>query len=508
MVTVIIVVVLVTSVLTIAEAAARRWRGRGDHRASRRAIVAGWCVAVVAAAAALVQGSVLGFGFVVAAAVAGSVSSAMLLQSLIGRLRVRRVLSDCGVDEAATLRLRRWCGDPDVVVSLVPNRQVPGLWRYDGRCWILVRRSLWMRLDGEARDALLCHESTHHRLGDGRRRPLHWLVQIVGWWHPLVRRQVVTTRLDEEILCDREAHRTMKASPKQYARTIVRIVESMGIGSADDPGRGATHGSTPDNGFAVLLRWLNACWAESGWSLADDLCARLEALARPEPTRAASPAGQATALAGMCVLPTATLAVSPGDVCPETSPLKPSIDRVTVRTPLVAPVIATSRPAKPVGVERPGGFDSGGLSLLIPDGPCRGRLIGGIDGSLRLFDTTRRQVRTLVGRQTGGVTVMVLDRSNASPGESLGGASGDGAVRVWVGDDVGTVVRWNLIEGHSESAWFDHDGRPVRSITVETDDPRTRLRVGFGDPVRGDVVLWGDDLAPIRTTSSNLPDPE
>ena len=96
-----------------------------------------------------------------------------------------------------------------------------------GRVRIVVPSFLLRSLDRHELRAMLAHELAHVRRRDHLVRWIEWLACSAFWWNPVAwwaRREV---RAAEEASCDALGAAALECAPRDYARSLLRVVESL-----------------------------------------------------------------------------------------------------------------------------------------------------------------------------------------------------------------------------------------------------------------------------------------
>ncbi len=142
-------------------------------------------------------------------------------------------------------------------------------------------------------EMMLCHEIAHFRRGDALLLPLHWLLRILYWWHPLAWLALARLRREREIACD-DLVLSRQFRPSDYAGLILSA--ARGSRSAIPAGALAMAASAVGRRVASILdprvrrnpaaRWVTLCAGAAA------LC-----LAWPLAATKADPAGQTSTVA-------------------------------------------------------------------------------------------------------------------------------------------------------------------------------------------------------------------
>ncbi len=131
------------------------------------------------------------------------------------------------VDDNARRRPSVWL--IDAIVSPMLVTPLLGRWRLrsDAEVKIVVPKSLWMRLDDDARAVLLMHEWTHLCRRDWIVRLVEVVTMIAFWWHPLVWFAKSQIEDCEESCCDMAAARSRGNSRRIYAETLLKTLDFL-----------------------------------------------------------------------------------------------------------------------------------------------------------------------------------------------------------------------------------------------------------------------------------------
>jgi hypothetical protein len=115
--------------------------------------------------------------------------------------KVRRGATETSLDTGSLARVRAFAGAKGMPPVLVSDAiTVPVLVGWFRPAIILPRGTV--EGSGSSLSMILCHEIAHFRRGDSLLHPLHWLLRIFYWWHPLVWLALVRLRREREIACD------------------------------------------------------------------------------------------------------------------------------------------------------------------------------------------------------------------------------------------------------------------------------------------------------------------
>lgn len=112
-------------------------------------------------------------------------------------------------------------------VLVVESVVSPMLWGVGRGAQLLLPGPLVRRLDDPARDALVLHELAHYARGDCWVRLLELTVQVLYWWHPLVRwaRRAIETA--EEECCDAWVIEHQSGTRRSYAEALLTTIDFL-----------------------------------------------------------------------------------------------------------------------------------------------------------------------------------------------------------------------------------------------------------------------------------------
>jgi beta-lactamase regulating signal transducer with metallopeptidase domain len=168
----------------------------------------------------VVAGSAVAVVWLTGAAIAATVS-------VVGWLRSARLLEDCCLHAPGGL-----AGTPDpqlprigrhaVRVLAGPSITSPCCWQFH-RPYILLPSAV-LAFGEQELGFVLRHEIEHLRQGHPLQLFLQRMVEIVYWFHPLVRWSARQTALVREFACD-EAAVTSRSDVAAYLRTLLAVVE-------------------------------------------------------------------------------------------------------------------------------------------------------------------------------------------------------------------------------------------------------------------------------------------
>ena len=106
-------------------------------------------------------------------------------------------------------------------------RVSPMVYWTGGRVRLVIPSSLLASLDLQELRAVLAHELAHVRRRDHMVRWMEWLACSVFWWNPVAwwaRREL---KAAEEASCDALGVTALKCAPRDYAKSLLRVVELL-----------------------------------------------------------------------------------------------------------------------------------------------------------------------------------------------------------------------------------------------------------------------------------------
>ena len=132
----------------------------------------------------------------------------------------------------------------------------PFVWWSGGRPLVVVPR---LAIDGLSKDDLqmvLAHELIHLKRGDHYIRWLEWLTGLTLWWNPVLwvaRRQLRTT---EEIACDGLVIQSLRATPRNYAGSLLNMAELLTTSTTRPPSVASAinSGGTLEKRLTMILK--------------------------------------------------------------------------------------------------------------------------------------------------------------------------------------------------------------------------------------------------------------
>ena len=162
-----------------------------------------------------------------------SVTSLLLLWTLIRALRFRHWLARASLPAPGELRDEVSEIGRSLELAWLPEVRTTTAHMSPMVCWIggrvrLVIPSLLVSVLGrQERRAVLAHELAHVRRRDYVVRWIEWLACSAFWWNPVAwwaRRQL---RAAEEASCDALGVTALKCAPRDYAKSLLRVVELL-----------------------------------------------------------------------------------------------------------------------------------------------------------------------------------------------------------------------------------------------------------------------------------------
>ena len=112
-------------------------------------------------------------------------------------------------------------------VHTTTARVSPMVYWAGGRVRLVVPTFLLARLDRQALRTVLAHELAHVRRRDHLVRWIEWLACSAFWWNPVAwwaRREL---RAAEEASCDALGAAAIKCAPRDYANSLLRVMETL-----------------------------------------------------------------------------------------------------------------------------------------------------------------------------------------------------------------------------------------------------------------------------------------
>lgn len=318
---------------------------------------------------------------------------------------------------------------PHVHVSAA--RLAPMTWWSGGRVRVVLPEALRHEVDDEQLRWILAHELAHIKRRDHLVRWLEWLCSVACWWNPVVWWARRNLRRDEEDACDALVLEHLQGQPRDYARTLLAVVEVMAAPGGRTPAlaTGIDAASSLEHRFTRIVapgRGHRAPRALAGGLIAVALLLMSVGVATGE---AALPVVRQDP--GPPVTPASSLpasAVTPGtDGVPAAAALAPDVSSfASARNTLFVSAyvgddgryVGTYGPDSMTGTDADESFKGYGGNDTIGGGPGRDTIDGG-EGA----DTIH-----------GGDGA---DTLNGGPGgDSIGGGAGDDIINGGAGADV------------------------------------------------------------------------
>ncbi|MDF1664165.1 MAG: M56 family metallopeptidase, partial [Planctomycetota bacterium] len=116
---------------------------------------------------------------------------------------------------------------------------------------------------------ILAHELGHFSRGDHLTRIIEWLSCVAFWWNPVAWFARRNLRMNEELCCDALVLSKLKATPQQYAHSLLSIIEYLASSTLRPPAMasGINSGGNLERRFRMIVsksslpkapRWLPA----------------------------------------------------------------------------------------------------------------------------------------------------------------------------------------------------------------------------------------------------------
>ncbi|MEX1335006.1 MAG: M56 family metallopeptidase, partial [Candidatus Limnocylindrales bacterium] len=122
---------------------------------------------------------------------------------------------------------------PSIHVSAA--RLAPMTWWSGGRARVVLPEALRSEVDEAQLRWILAHELAHIKRHDHLVRWLEWLASVAFWWNPVVWWARRHLRRDEEDACDALVLEHLQGQPRDYARTLLTVVEVMAAPAGNAP---------------------------------------------------------------------------------------------------------------------------------------------------------------------------------------------------------------------------------------------------------------------------------
>lgn len=375
-------------------------------------------------------------------------------------------------------------------VLRIPLRISPMLFGLGHWSVIVCPEMLWKSLSEQEKQAFLAHETAHYCRRDHWVRWMEFVVTAIYWWNPLV--YVARQQLErhEEACCDEWAVRILNSPPRQYADSLLKVVDFISENQVRVPRMASA--MQPTKSLEMRLRLVmqigkrpkESRSTKIGFAMAGVLLLMLHPFPQPIGTTA-----QAN---------TSNAAYEPSPL-QEFTQRSPSFDNTAVET-LVLPQapkgfwnqlpepqwaeFALSLPgvqlradvARGLAISTPEGdslrFSPDELRAIVEIPGSRRVIIGSRDGSVRLWDLDAGTPVSLLGRHSQEVTSLAYH-------ENGGLLSSDAA---------GSVMRWDMQSGQVlatasvpasrvQSIRFSADGQSIAVLTGRWDATRELQQV-------------------------------
>ncbi|MGB0953780.1 MAG: M56 family metallopeptidase [Planctomycetota bacterium] len=112
-------------------------------------------------------------------------------------------------------------------VFLSEARLAPLVWCLGGRPRLVLPAHLLDELEPSQLEWVLAHEMTHIQRRDHLVRWLEWLACVAFWWNPVAWWARKNLRTYEEICCDAQVLRSLRAEPRAYAASLLQVAASL-----------------------------------------------------------------------------------------------------------------------------------------------------------------------------------------------------------------------------------------------------------------------------------------
>ena len=162
-----------------------------------------------------------------------AVATVLLGWTLTRALRFRRWLARTSLPAPPELRNELTAIGHRLGLARLPAvhtttaRVSPMVYWAGGRVRLVVPTFLLARLDRQALRTVLAHELAHVRRRDHLVRWIEWLACSAFWWNPVAwwaRREL---RAAEEASCDALGVTALKCAPRDYANSLLRVMETL-----------------------------------------------------------------------------------------------------------------------------------------------------------------------------------------------------------------------------------------------------------------------------------------
>jgi beta-lactamase regulating signal transducer with metallopeptidase domain len=363
-------------------------------------------------------------------------------------------------------------------VLRIPLRISPMLFGFGHRAVIVCPEMLWKSLSEIERRAFLAHETAHYCRGDHWVRWMEFLVTAIYWWFPLVYFARHQLERHEEACCDEWAVRILNSSPRQYADSLLKVVDFISDHHVRFPRLASA--MRPTNSLEMRLRLVMQIGKHPAESRSTRIGFAIAGvsllLVHPFPQPAVTADEGTTSR-----LPRKPLS------SPSSELALPSFESPQIETPVLPPApqgfwnrmperrwadISLTLPgvelradvARGITIETREGnslrFSADELRAIVEIPGSRRVVIGSRDGSVRLWDLDAGTAVSLLGRHPQEITSLAYH-------ENGGLVSADAA---------GSVMRWDMQSGRVlatssvpassvQSIRFSTDGRSLAVLT-------------------------------------------
>ncbi len=366
-------------------------------------------------------------------------------------------------------------------VVLLPIRVSPMLFGVGRWSIIVCPSALWETLDKDQRATFLAHEAGHYARCDHWVRLIEWLVSTVYWWLPVIYFANKQLHRHEEACCDAWAIARLKCSPRQYAETLLHVVDfisethtrlprmasgMMPTDSLEERLRSLMRGASRPSSFPItsyaylvlcLSLWVVHPELAPSHRIVDVRVSENEGLSAIEVDQRV-PAVSENAevmLASRVELPNTPL----GYWNREAPPIWADVALLLPGARLTADANSGISIERANDVSIP--FSPDELTAIVELPQTKRVVIGDDEGGLRLWDLPAASAVSLIGRHVSRVTSLTYH-------DSIGLVSAD---------DSGSVMRWNIQSGQVLATWSD-SSRPIQSVRSSLDGRVIAVLVG------------------------------
>lgn len=172
----------------------------------------------------------------------------------------------CVIDEASTVApdelqalAREFCSklglERSPLVLLSSARISPMLWFGKGQAQIIIPKHFVDPTHVSHLYWILGHECAHFARRDHYTRWIEWLATNLFWWNPLVWWAKKQLRINEEICCDSLVLSQLKPNPRQYAGSLLSVIEFLAAPISRHPAlaSGMNSGEIMERRFHMII---------------------------------------------------------------------------------------------------------------------------------------------------------------------------------------------------------------------------------------------------------------